>query len=562
MRSEICTSPNGLHLRAIAGTYVVILAMNCDVAYRSELLGFGIQRTDNNNGETVWLRGLKRFNRPSSDTGEDVTTRHHPIQKFHWGDYTAKPGRKYTYRVYAFKGKVNNIEDYKSFDFVEVNVTCETPDCIGSHGHAVHFNRSAAASQAFASRFPGLPKGEVKDPQARNWLSRGLAEALIAFIDETKCGESLHLFVYEFEKTEFLQTLRRAADRGVGLEVIYDGIIDSNGKGPSQKSNLAIESSGLGPFCRPRTGCGLAISHNKYMVRCDSSGKPYAIWTGSTNFTDAGVYGQSNVGHSVIDDRIAGQYFEWHQDIWKSTPMLPIDKSKQSPADMSAADSRQRAIEISPIEYFNGTRLVLSPRKTIEAISACVTLVNDAKKMVCFTAPFQMHDELEDALALAPAHVFGLLNKNGVVGPALHQAPNTQLAAAAAIKDKGLLTKWQGQLLAESMQHSGVFIHTKFLLLDPLSENPVIVTGSANFSSNSSKNNDENQLFIVGETQVADVYLGEFMRMFDHYQYRDHMREMIKLRAEKPQACFLDETDGWTQRFFGGHREAARLAFF
>ena len=33
-------------------------------------------------------------------------------------------------------------------------------------------------------------------------------------------------------------------------------------------------------------------------------------------------------------------------------------------------------------------------------------------------------------------------------------------------------------------------------------------------------NNDENQLFIIGETEVADVYLGEFMRMFDHYYFR------------------------------------------
>lgn len=43
---------------------------------------------------------------------------------------------------------------------------------------------------------------------------------------------------------------------------------------------------------------------------------------------------------------------------------------------------------------------------------------------------------------------------------------------------------------------------------------------------------------------------------------RDHLREMTSLKTPNPKSGFLDETDGWATRFFGGHREAARLAFF
>lgn len=552
MRSAIVTSPKGLQVRAIAGTYVVLLAMNCPAAYAQGLLGFGIERTDGTNGETVWLRGLKRFDLPDADDGEQVTTRRHPVQKFHWGDYTAKPGRHYTYRVHAFRGSAAALVDD---DAVAVAVQCETPGRVGPNGHAVHFNRSAAASQAFASRFPGLPKGDVEDPQARRWLSRGLAEALVAFIDETRPGQSLRLFVYEFEKPEFLQALQAAAGRGVTLEVLYDGLIDADGKGPSLKSDAAIDDAGLRPFCRKRTGAGLAISHNKFMVRCGAGGEPLAVWTGSTNFTDGGIYGQSNVGHAIEDAALADQFLTWHQRVWQGAAQGP---------GLSVQESRALAMQLSPLQpaQGRGTRLVLSPRRSVEAIDACAALVSAAGRMVCFTAPFALHDTLEEALAGAPAQVFGLLNNRGVVGTALHQAPNTQLAAAAAVKDKGTLAKWQGRLRAESMQHSGVFIHTKFVLVDPLSAHPVVVTGSANFSTNSSKNNDENQLFVAGEPEVADVYLGEFMRMFDHYQFRDHLREVALLKATQPKAGFLDETDGWTARFFGGHREAARLAFF
>jgi phosphatidylserine/phosphatidylglycerophosphate/cardiolipin synthase-like enzyme len=216
-----------------------------------------------------------------------------------------------------------------------------------------------------------------------------------------------------------------------------------------------------------------------------------------------------------------------------------------------------------PTKKLSGATLVLSPRKTIEAVTECAKLVSEAKRMVCFTAPFALHKDLEAALVKAPSQVFGLLNKNGVVSQKLHKAKNTQLAAAGAINEKSILEVWQKKLQEESMQHSGVFIHTKIIMLDPLSDNPLIVTGSANFSNNSSKNNDENQLFIAGETEVTDIYLGEYMRMFDHYYFRDVVKALAKTKKQDPKAAFLDETDEWTERFFDdGDRQALRLAFF
>lgn len=548
MRSVIETSAKGLQVRAIAGTYVVILAFNCPPSYCSELLGFGIRREDQENGEIAWLRGMKRFDLPASDAGGNASTRQHPIQKFHWGDYTTKPGRTYTYTVHAFKGKPSALT---SFESVSVRVRCEMPDAVGDNGHAVHFNRSAAASQAFARRFPDLPAGEIEDANARTWLSRGLEEALIAFIDQAKPRQGLHVFVYEFEKDAFFLALKRAKARKVRLQIVYDGMLD-NSKGPAVDAEPKIAKYGLKSVCKARSGAGLNISHNKFIVLTNTSGKPTAVWTGSTNFTDSAIYGQSNVGHAIRDGKLAQQYFDWHQIIWQ-TPTLP------------GAGSRKIAMRLSPLPatLSAGTHLVLSPRQTTEAIDACSQAVTASKRLICFTAPFALHDDLEAALVTTPAHVLGLLNTAGVVQKALHQAPNTQLASSAAIDDKSILERWQGRLLAESRHHSGVHIHTKILLVDPLSDQPLVVTGSANFSTNACKFNDENQLFIIGDQAVADVYFGEFLRLFDHYYFRDHMAWAAKQKKLNPKAGFLDGTDQWTARFFdGGEREAVRLAFF
>ena len=552
MRSAITTSANGLRARGIAGTYVVLLAWDCDVAYCAGLLGFAILRTDHTNQERMWLRGLKKFDVPASDEGDDPTTRRHPIQKFHWGDYTAKAGRHYTYEIHAMRGTKLALVDS---DVATVDVTCEDPDAVGHNGHAVHFNRSAAASQAFANRFASLPPGDVVDPAARIWLSRGLREALIAFIDSAQAGEGLHLFVYEFSNRDFAAALKAAMARGVRLEILHDAIVGTDGKGPIVESRPLLLEFGLDAVARDRTGAGLAISHNKFMVLSGTDNVPKAMWTGSTNFSDAALYAQSNVGHAIVGAEPAATYFAWHQDVWH-------DSGK------SAVASRHDAMRLSPLPAAApGTSVVFSPRTTIEAVDLCATLVSGAHKMVCFTAPFALHDHIETALIGAPAQVFGLLNNHGVVGKNLYAAPNTSLAAAGAFNQRSVLDAWQDKVLrqvrAESLHHSGVFIHTKLILIDPLSDHPRVVTGSANFSNNSSRNNDENQLFIYDEPEVTDVYIGEFMRMFDHYYFRDYLKAARAQAFNNPKSAFLDETDAWTQRFYGGgEREAQRLAFF
>lgn len=52
---------NGLSVRAISGTYVVILGIDMDEADCSGLLGFAIHRTDHTEDEAYWMEGIKTF---------------------------------------------------------------------------------------------------------------------------------------------------------------------------------------------------------------------------------------------------------------------------------------------------------------------------------------------------------------------------------------------------------------------------------------------------------------------------------------------------------------------
>ena len=97
------------------------------------------------------------------------------------------------------------------------------------------------------------------------------------------------------------------------------------------------------------------------------------------------------------------------------------------------------------------------------------------------------------------------------------------------------------------------FVHTKFLLIDPLSDDPLVCTGSANFSGASLTANDENMLMIRGDTRVADIYMTEFDRIFRHFFFR-----MTANRAamnhedeeEAKKAAILDTGAVWIAPFF------------
>ena len=108
------------------------------------------------------------------------------------------------------------------------------------------------------------------------------------------------------------------------------------------------------------------------------------------------------------------------------------------------------------------------------------------------------------------------------------------------------------------------YIHTKFMLVDPLSDDPLVITGSANFSRPSQRINDENMLVIRGNTRVADIYFTEFNRLFNHYYFRA-VHEELRERTSSPSgdSLFLDETGKeWQKKYAAGKLRAKRLDIY
>ena len=85
------------------------------------------------------------------------------------------------------------------------------------------------------------------------------------------------------------------------------------------------------------------ISHNKFIVLLKDD-MPVSVWTGSTNFTAGGIFGQSNVGHVVRNKEVARRYFDyWNKlktDPPRNKPGPPPDKKSMYDWNVQAQPDR------------------------------------------------------------------------------------------------------------------------------------------------------------------------------------------------------------------------------
>lgn len=539
--------------------------MNLSDARREDCLGFAIQREDRTEDERFWMEGMKTFEAtdPGLGPGGKVSSRFHPFQGFQWADYAAKPGHRYTYSVHALTGTP---EKPKLGPRTAVDI--ETEAEVGGT-HSVFFNRGAVASQEYTRRFQNKAPDQLSGPNreaAYRWLSRGLLEAQVGFIERAAGPDfEIHGAVYEFQWPDVLAALRAAKARGVRVRVVYDDIpkiSKKTGKDTNstrRKNNAAIEAAKIRGLTIRRTEGDLM--HNKFFV-LSQNGKPKAVWTGSTNLTENGLFGHLNVGHIVDDSSVAATYLEY----WKRLAGDPtIDDQKTWLGEHNPAP---------PSPWDRDLTTVFSPHRGKGVLDWYAEIAGSAEEALFMTFAFGMEERFKNVyrrddgllrMALMEQEGSGSnLKKQVPIIREIAARPNVLIAIGHRVKassfDRWLMDRWLEE--RPGMTNNVEWVHTKFMLVDPLSDSPTIVTGSANFSEGSTDENDENMLVIRGDTRAADIYLGEYLRCYSHHAFRQALaRSDDDADAWRPQ--YLVDDDSWQEHYFKpGHDRDLRRRYF
>lgn len=559
---------------AVSGVNTISFAIDAAEATRQGLLGFAVERIDPAENQRYYMYGFKVFKEVIAHPQENiqVSTYDHPVQSFSWDDFTAKPDREYEYRFHPLKGEPRNLD--RSTPAMSIKVRTEPLYSGGEHD--VFFNRGVASSQAYSRKFgnkkPSDLSGKERE-EALHWLARDLLDALLKYIASAKKGDTLLCCFYEFRYRPVADALRAAISRGVRVQIIIDAKKNSGAFPRNDNLKMVREAKIPAADVIRREARPAAIQHNKFMVLV-RGGQAAQVWTGSTNISEGGIAGQTNVGHWVRNSVVAESYRRYWQ-LLKGDPGATAQDGRaqalKKNAALRAEVEKLGAVPASIAGVPQGSCTVFSPRSGLAALDLYAGMTDGAHELSCVTLAFGIGKQFKDKLKDNTPHshlVFLLLEKEdnprkNAKQPfiKINASQNVYMAWGSYIDNP--VYQWARETntrLLKLNQHVA-YVHSKFLLMDPLGDDPLVVTGSANFSEASTEENDENMLLIRGDRRVADIYFTEFNRLFNHYYFRA-VWEKVGSDADAEENLFLTDAATWQKKYAPGKLKAKRLAVY
>jgi len=579
----------GFQVFAVAGVNTISFAIKATEAAKDRLLGFTVQRFDRTENQRYTMPGFKVFKSivPNPHPHLQVSTDDHPVQSFLWDDFTAKPDRLYEYTFQPRRGTAKNLDRAAA----PVTIKVKTEPLFTPDDHDVFFNRGVASSQAYERKFgnvtPDKQKTAAKRQAALDWLTRDLDEAIVKFIAGAGANDTLLCCFYEFHYAPVLKALAAARTKIRELRIIIDAKVnaytDKKGKRhesfPRTDNLKAIKQAGIPASCiiaRDRNPSD--IQHNKFMVLCRGAKQtPTEVWTGSTNISLGGFTGQTNVGHWVRDAATAAHFKAYWQLLAGNPGSGKGDAKATAAKKKKAYRTAVEALLKAPTrlaEIPKGTTAVFSPRSGHEVLDLYVDLVDKATSFTGVTLAFGVNERFKAQLKdnTPQDHLTFLLleqkdkprKKARTAFVVINASNNVYKAWGSYIKTA--VYQWARETNARFLELNThvSYVHSKFLLRDPLGADPIVVTGSANFSDASTNDNDENLIIVRGNPRVADIYFTEFNRLFNHYYFRSVTESTAGTDAASEESeLFLKETPKeWLTKYAPGKLKAKRLTVY
>ena len=524
---------------------------------RNDFLGFAIRRTPGFGRQSQsWLPNRLSFDGPADMNHPDLPSNENPIQKFMWWDAridSKDRGKNFEYTVTPVIGAPASLQ---LLDDAAATIPVEVPREV-EQGIGTYFNRAVVSSQAFTREFTDNPTGKVLD-KALSWLANGLDAVIPEFIKNSPAFDGA---IYHLTDTHWVIPALEAFDGPASI--VYHAH-------PNDKANdQAIADLGAKPNFSFAPRSHTNIMHNKFLVRV-SGGVPTALLTGSANFTTEGLTSQANLLHTWDSPDLAALY-QSRQELIAENPSLKATTSAQNGwSDPVTVGDASVSVFFSP-----------EPEDERVGLGRIVDAVKAARKSVIFCLFDPTDQELRDECFNAADRglmMFGLVNSinapkaGGKTTAAttaavdiFHRSRDRKDVFSHAAFRKGKQPKgfwWEissvksqvdrvsgagDEVEDNKRQPPEVYIHHKFIVLDAETDNPIVYSGSANMSNNSSHKNDENLLEITGSPRLARIYLAEFLRLYEHYR----ARAVFNLRSTGDDSLKLQsQTSLWAAKHY------------
>lgn len=588
---------------AFSNNDVAVVAWTFD-RHLDGCLGFAVHQIDANGKDTV-LPALARF--ATQDKSLKLTTEQAPIQKFWWKDLFAERGATYHYRIVAMGGTpggtLTPLAGVKELVSNEVTLTAKRPP------FTAYFNRGIVATQALSHALNDHPSIQALTPHIldphdpiRIRLMGQLSEGVTSLLDRADTdGGTIHGALYELNDPNGLEKKLHANPTSRNVILGNEQSVDPKTKevieDADSKNRAALKAAGVTVIDR-LLGKG-SIPHNKFMVLSEK-GKPVAVLSGSTNWTSTGLCTQTNNALVIESADVAQRYLDAWNAIKADVDASGGDQKKlQSPTQRGFNHNNNDNAIKKPITLSKGvtvevmfspntkSTLKSPPKEVPNDMNRVFDLIAGAKQAVLFLAFDPGNNSILDAAGKALAKNPDLFVRGALTSAqratnfstALHQGggadqgggakaavtvvgepgtpkkkgaklpsatPDFRAVPAGAINATDAFGAWE----AELAKFGFAIIHNKIVVIDPFSDDCVVVTGSHNLGFRASHNNDENMVIIRGHRAVAEAYACHVLDLYDHYAFRFLLQHHPDIFGRP-----LEPDDKWQERYIIGKDE-------
>ena len=319
------------------------------------------------------------------------------------------------------------------------------------------------------------------------YLNYTLDDTMVGYIN--RATQSLDIAIYELAQgagmADIVGAINSAYTRGVVVRVIYDGKDNAS----TSISNL---NSGIRTLASPSTSA-YNIMHNKFMIIDAADAAKATVWTGSTNWTE--LMFDRDVNNAVIiqDQPLAQAYVAEFNQMWGSTTATPNAATAKFGPYKTATTAHTFTVDGKTIELY------FSPKDNTN--SQIYNAINTADKELFFGV--YTFTESNDATGISTKHGTSGMTVKGIMD-------NYSVGYSAY----SILNPAMGSDLKIYNQSNTVY-HTKMMVVDPdyPALDPLVLTGSHNWSATADTKNDENTL-IIHDSTLANQYLQSFAAGF------------------------------------------------
>jgi phosphatidylserine/phosphatidylglycerophosphate/cardiolipin synthase-like enzyme len=579
---------------AISNNDIVYLHWHFDGKI-TDCLGFSVIRHDAKGKKGVALPAMVGFpdDKPSETKFKDTDV--WPVQKFAWKDLFAPRGGTYWYEIVPMIGAPGDLKPDLSGVMRTNSVTLDSKrgNC------SVFFNRGIISTQAIARNLPkgktGLPnvgalQKAIRDPNnaIRKRLVGDLEDGVLTLLNRATAEDGeCYCALYELSDKDLIDHLKGLGSKvHIVLSNAGDDTEEGNGDGDSTNQDARSELHGLDLDVTDRMLKKGQIGHNKFVVYV-KDGAAQAVLCGSTNWTATGLCAQSNNSLIVESPALADDYFRYWKRLKKDTVDAKGDQSELQAKKFRDSDKKENDVHELTDDAGNpqgGVRVWFSPNTNQKSVprgkkggppkvpptppdlAEVFDLIENAKQGVLFLAFIpgnpSIVSKLKDvynakrkqkelfylrgaATSPDPAGVFrvDLYHRSGTSDGAVRAVenpPDLRTANASVASVAGIFAafaSWE----AEIYKIGHAVIHDKILVIDPFTDDSVVVTGSHNLGFKASYSNDENMVVVQRDREVAEAYAAHVLDVYEHYRWRWKLQQPIRdafqeLKAANPKA--------------------------